>query len=153
MPPPPEAVSTYSDSTSITVSWDPPFPPNGVLTSYVVELVVVIGSGSGSNTTVNASVTMQTFQELLLESTYSVRVAASTEAGMGEFSSPVFTNLTAVEPVPGEGHTFVFLLNVYNQIFPLSFCTISCAVCTYVRTYVLLKPFHLYMYVYGLFSE
>ena len=68
--------------STITIQWDPPSSPNGVITHYVVTY-----NGTTVNTT-NAS-TMFTLRELEPFTTYTISVAANNGARVGNASDGI----------------------------------------------------------------
>ena len=83
-------------SSSITVHWGPVdcIHRNGDITSYSVWYRTVEGSGSTRTKKVSGSATTETIVTILSSSTtYSIEVAAVTEAGTGVYSAPI-TKLT-----------------------------------------------------------
>ena len=68
--------------STVSLQWDPPSSPNGVITHYVVTY-----NGTTVNTA-NAS-TMLTLTELEPFTTYTISVAARTGAGVGSVSDGI----------------------------------------------------------------
>ena len=88
-----------STDTSVTLSWMPPDPPNGMITRYNVLYRILDG---GSFTTVNTMATDLTYTvtELMTATEYRFRVTAFTVVGEGARSNAV--------------HVFVGKLNMYQ---------------------------------------
>ena len=79
-------------ASSITLSWEPPLEPNGVILQYRVTYVEAV---------TNRTVTIQNLDPAILGNTslliedlmeyhyYEMRVAASTDKGFGNYSAPL----------------------------------------------------------------
>ena len=64
---------------AITISWDVPSMPNGIITAYEIHYT----NGSGTYNTTN---TQYTIEGLLPNTLYTIEVRAYTSAGAGEWS-------------------------------------------------------------------
>lgn len=73
---------------AIGVSWKEPDEPNGLLTKYTVVYSTL--AGSSSSLVVDGNTSSTVIAGLLPCTNYSVRVSASTAAGEGKESDPVF---------------------------------------------------------------
>ncbi|XP_078504107.1 phosphatidylinositol phosphatase PTPRQ [Lissotriton helveticus] len=73
-------IITYKNltSTSVLLSWDPPFPPTGVVTGYSCHLM-----GPEKNDSFTTSINSTTLQNLLPFTVYHISVAARTSKGLG----------------------------------------------------------------------
>ena len=77
--------------TSITVTWDPPAIPNGIISIYQVQVAIINANDATLNSTKvnkitkekNVTATMLTTHELLPSTRYAVVVKAFTSAGSG----------------------------------------------------------------------
>ena len=78
-------------STALTVQWGavPCIHRNGDITGYTVQYGVV-GSESTQNMSVSGANT--TISNLTPSTEYKVQVAATNDAGTGDYSSPITTN-------------------------------------------------------------
>jgi len=85
--------ATPVNSTSVTISWDPPLPEiqNGVIVAYAINLTTVGGSGNISE----YSSDRNNITVVLLNpfTTYVYTVAAQTSVGTGPFTNS-FTVMT-----------------------------------------------------------
>lgn len=82
-------VAVLSSRTSVTVSWLPPDPSNGVILQYLARILVAsTGQLAGSQTVQNGQTVI--FSGLDLDNVrYQIEVCASTSAGQGPCSIPV----------------------------------------------------------------
>ena len=94
--PPLDADATPINSTSVTISWNPPAPENqnGVITGYVINLTIV---SSGDVFQYSSSRDNITIGSLHPFTTYDFTVAAQTSVGTG----PYTTNSTVMTPEDG----------------------------------------------------
>ena len=95
-----------SPSGAVIVSWLPPDPPNGVIIQYLVQILLDTTDQIVNSQTVSAG-SSSTFVGLDLDNfRYRIVVYASTRAGTGPSSIPVFvgmdpaTNTTSTEAPP-----------------------------------------------------
>ena len=80
-------VATPTSPRSILLRWDPPLPENrnGPITYYLVDVVVM---ETQMTFEINTTVTTHHLFQLTPFTTYSFTIAASTEVGLGPFTSP-----------------------------------------------------------------
>ena len=64
-------------SSSVTLRWTPPDPPNGVITQYSIQL-----NGTDIDN-LSSNMTMYTIEELSLDTVYVLRLSARTVVGEG----------------------------------------------------------------------
>ena len=69
------------NSSSVTLQWSPPDPPNGVITQYSIQLNETVRGN------LNSSVQMYTIGELPSDTVYVLQLTASTSVGKGPPSS------------------------------------------------------------------
>ena len=69
------------NSSSVTLQWSPPDPPNGVITQYSIQLNETVRGNLSS------SVQMYTIGELPSDTVYVLQLTASTSVGEGPPSS------------------------------------------------------------------
>ncbi|XP_072041031.1 receptor-type tyrosine-protein phosphatase T-like [Amphiura filiformis] len=84
-PPPPInllVLDKYTTNTSITVTWNEPEPPYGIIDRYLVRYL----KNGGNSSTVIATSTMATIHNLQPYANYSFKVRAFTGAGKGPLS-------------------------------------------------------------------
>lgn len=84
--PPLNFVATPADPRSIVLRWDPPLPEdrNGPITGYLIDVTVVETSETFQ---LNVTTTTLRVLELTPYTTYRFTIAASTEVGLGPFST------------------------------------------------------------------
>ena len=87
--PPKDLKSQNVSSTSITVSWDPPQSPNGILLGYEVSYTPDGGRLSAIEVQNNTTWKLSDMKPF---TSYSVSVRAKTLAGYGEKCSPVIVS-------------------------------------------------------------
>ena len=95
--PPLDVDATPVTSTSVTISWNPPAPENqnGVITGYVINLTLTVGSEEVSQYL--SSRDNITIGSLHPFTTYNFTVAAQTSVGTG----PYTTSSTVMTPEDG----------------------------------------------------
>ena len=76
--------------TTVTLSWMPPDPPNGIITSYRVQYKRSDRSSYSSNDTMNTDLTY-TVTGLTTNTEYDFRVRADTIVGRSEPSNVITT--------------------------------------------------------------
>ena len=69
------------NSSSVTLQWSPPDPPNGVITQYSIQFNEIVRGN------LNSSVQMYTIGELPSDTVYVLQLTASTSVGEGPPSS------------------------------------------------------------------
>ena len=91
-------------TVNVSISWSPPFQPNGVITDYSVTVYrsantsdIVYRNTTATDTMVTASVVVSPFTD------YTVSVSASTAAGEGESAEDTITS-----PPAGRGAYLAF---------------------------------------------
>ena len=80
--------------TSITVTWDPPAIPNGIISMYQVQVAIINANNSTLDSTTltkEKNVTMTMFTQLMPSTRYKVTVRAFTGAGSGPGANEIVT--------------------------------------------------------------
>ena len=113
-PSPPETLQPLSISArNITVTWDLPLNPNGIISFYQIELM----SEDGSITQQNSTQTVAVFTSLSPSAPYSIKVQGFT-VEFGEFSPVLMVSTLAGERL----HTTLVIY--YDASYePLILCT------------------------------
>jgi len=122
-------ISTEITTRSISVSWDTPDPPNGVIINYIVsDFFLLINSFYSSYFQVSIALTAEmtnrnmtnisatddttfTFTDLMLFSGYQLNIMAFTRVGQGSVAS-----LTVMTLPDGEPHNIYHEFNVLNSL-------------------------------------
>ena len=81
VPSEPQLEMVSVNSSSVTLQWSPPDPPNGVITQYSIQL-----NGTDRDN-LNNSVRMYTIGQLPSDTVYVLQLTASTSVGEGPPSS------------------------------------------------------------------
>uniref|UniRef100_A0A8C5Q679 Protein tyrosine phosphatase receptor type Q n=1 Tax=Leptobrachium leishanense TaxID=445787 RepID=A0A8C5Q679_9ANUR len=89
-------------STSVRVSWGPPALPNGIITSYYLQIY-----GTGGNDSFNTSQVFMNLTDLLPFSQYIFYIAARTAKGTGPYNKLVFLTDEAEPSSPPRNLTFI----------------------------------------------
>ena len=94
--PPLNVDATPVNSTSVTMSWNPPAAENqnGVITGYVINLTTVGSEGISQNSSSSDNITIGSLHPF---TTYTFTVAAQTSVGTG----PYTTSSTVMTPEDG----------------------------------------------------
>lgn len=79
-------MATPNDPRSIVLRWNPPLPEdrNGPITNYLVSVTVV---ETGQMFEINTTATTYQLFQLTPYTTYTFTIAASTEVGLGPYST------------------------------------------------------------------
>ena len=87
-------------SSSVTITWDPPTDPNGIISSY--EAVLIDSSGQNVTRTVDGATTMATFSDLMPHLNYTVIVRPFT----GEMIPGNAAEIIFVTEIGGKSYAF-----------------------------------------------
>ena len=71
---------------SFTVTWDPPSEPNGIITGYEVQYIILSDLTLMSRNTTNTSIDLTS---LIPDMEYIIQVRAINAAGLGNFTDPI----------------------------------------------------------------
>ena len=82
------------NKTTVTLSWMPPDPPNGIISQYQVRYPRIGSSGSESRNTMN-NILMYTVTGLASNTEYTFEVRAFTRVGSGPYSNDTVTVRTS----------------------------------------------------------
>ena len=99
MPSEPRSLEIFTiDSSSVTLQWTAPDPPNGVITQYSIQF-----NGTGVDD-LNGNVLMYTIGGLLSDTVYVLQLTASTSVGAGPPSSVTVVTRTLFNVLSDYGY-------------------------------------------------
>ena len=89
----PEALTiTFINATTVSVVWEPPLYPNGIILNYTIDIALHVPESLPFITSISAD-TNDTLGGLEPATTYTVAVRGMTAAGTGEAATVIVTTL------------------------------------------------------------
>ena len=79
-------------ATTVSVVWEPPLSPNGIILNYTIDMVPQIRKSPSYIESVSAD-TNETVEGLEPATTYQVAIAGVTSAGIGKAATLIVTTL------------------------------------------------------------
>ena len=83
---------TFINATTVSVVWEPPLSPNGIILNYTIDIALHVPESLPFITSISAD-TSETLGGLEPATTYTVAVRGMTSAGIGDAATVIVTTL------------------------------------------------------------